>query len=148
MSYVSKSLLPGERVTHETRLHKMLFTGPVLAALAAIGLAFVSVPAGGVLVAVALLWGFGVWIRYASSEFAVTDKRVIIKVGLLHRRTLEMLLIKVEAISVDQSIAGRLFGYGTIVVVGTGGTREAFENIASPLEFRRAVQAATTGPAS
>ena len=72
------------------------------------------------------------------------QQRVIIKVGLLHRRTLEMLLIKVEAISVDQSIAGRIFGYGTIVVVGTGGTREAFENIASPLEFRRAVQAATT----
>ena len=99
---------------------------------------------GGGLFVIALAWAFAVWIRYVSSEFAVTDKRVIIKIGLLHRRTLEMLLIKVEAISVDQSIAGRIFGYGTIVVVGTGGTREAFENIASPLEFRRAVQAATT----
>lgn len=144
MSYVSKSLLPGERVTHETRLHKMMFGGPVLAGLASLGLAFASPPAGGGLFVIALAWAFAVWIRYVSSEFAVTDKRVIIKIGLLHRRTLEMLLIKVEAISVDQSIAGRIFGYGTIVVVGTGGTREAFENIAGPVEFRRAVQAATT----
>ena len=143
MSYVSKSLLPGERVTHETRLHKMMFTLPVITGIGGIALAFASLAAGGALFGAALLWLLGVWVRYTSSEFAVTDKRVIIKVGLLHRRTLEMLLIKVEAISVDQSIAGRLFGYGTIVVVGTGGTREAFENIADPLEFRRAVQAAT-----
>jgi len=143
MSYVSKSLLPGERVIHETRLNKTLFAGPALVTVGAIALAFASPPAGGALFVVALAWGIGAWVRYASSEFAVTDKRVIIKVGLLHRRTLEMLLVKVEAISVDQSVAGRIFGYGTIVVVGTGGTREAFENIANPLEFRRAVQAAT-----
>ncbi len=143
MSYVSKSLLPGERVTHETRLHKMMFALPVIAAIAGIALAYVSIPAGGALFGAAIVWVLGAWIRYVSSEFAVTDKRVIIKVGLLHRRTVEMLLIKVEAISVDQTIAGRIFGYGTIVVVGTGGTREAFENIADPLEFRRAVQAAT-----
>jgi uncharacterized membrane protein YdbT with pleckstrin-like domain len=143
MSYVSNSLLPGEHVTHETRLHKMMFALPILATLSSLALAFASPPAAGVLAGVGLAWALGVWVRYTSSEFAVTDKRVIIKVGLMHRRTLEMLLIKVEAISVDQSIAGRIFGYGTIVVVGTGGTREAFENIADPLEFRRAVQAAT-----
>jgi uncharacterized membrane protein YdbT with pleckstrin-like domain len=143
MSYVSKSLLPGERVTHETRLHKMMFTLPVFACLGGVALAVASPPGGGALFVAGLAWMLGVWVRYTSSEFAVTDKRVIIKVGLLHRRTLEMLLIKVEAISVDQSIAGRIFGYGTIVVVGTGGTRESFENIADPLEFRRAVQAAT-----
>jgi uncharacterized membrane protein YdbT with pleckstrin-like domain len=147
MSYVSKSLLPGERVTHETRLHKLMFTWPAVAGLGAIALAFTSTSAStlaaGVLFGIAVLWGLAVWVRYVSSEFAVTDKRVIIKVGLLHRRTVEMLLIKVEAIAVDQSLGGRLFGYGTIVVVGTGGTRESFENIADPLEFRRAVQAAT-----
>jgi uncharacterized membrane protein YdbT with pleckstrin-like domain len=143
MSYVSNSLLPGERVTHETRLHKMMFTWPILLGAAAIAVAVAAPPAGGGLFVVALVWSLAVYARYVSSEFAVTDKRVIIKVGLLRRRTLEMLLIKVEAISVDQSITGRVFGYGTIVVVGTGGTRETFENIADPLEFRRAVQAAT-----
>ncbi len=112
-------------------------------ALVAVGVAFASPPGGAVVLAVALLHGFGVWLRYHSSEFAVTDKRVIIKVGILHRRTLEMLLSKVEAISVDQGLAGRMLDYGTIVVVGSGGTRESFERIAGPLEFRRAVQSAT-----
>jgi hypothetical protein len=32
-------------------------------------------------------------------------------------------------------------GYGTITVVGTGGTKEAFRLISNPLEFRRQVQA-------
>jgi uncharacterized membrane protein YdbT with pleckstrin-like domain len=143
MSYVSSSLLPGEQVTHETRLHKSMFVWPVLAVLAALAVVFASPRAGGVLVAIAALYAFGTWLRYRSSEFAVTDKRVIIKVGMVHRRTLEMLLSKVEAISVDQGLGGRLFDYGTIVVVGSGGTREPFERIAGPLEFRRAVQAAT-----
>jgi uncharacterized membrane protein YdbT with pleckstrin-like domain len=65
-------------------------------------------------------------------------------VGVLQRRTLELLLTKVEAIAVTQSIAGQLFGCGTIMVTGTGGTREPFSNIRSPLEFRRAVQAASS----
>ena len=143
MSYVSSSLLPGEQVTHQTRLHTIMFLWPVVLALAAVALAFASARGGAALLLAAALYGVAVWLRYTSSEFAVTNKRVIIKVGMIRRRTLEMLLGKVEAISVDQGIGGRVFGYGTIVVVGSGGTREAFERIAGPLEFRRAVQAAT-----
>ncbi|MEI8298508.1 MAG: PH domain-containing protein [Pseudomonadota bacterium] len=143
MSYVSNSLLPGEQITHATRLHKAMFFWPAVGSLAALATLFVATTGGGVLVAVAALYGGSAWLRYRSSEFAVTNKRVIIKVGILHRRTVEMLLNKVEAISVDQGLGGRLLDYGTIVVVGSGGTREPFERIAGPLEFRRAVQAAT-----
>ena len=71
---------------------------------------------------------------------AVTNKRVIIKVGLISRRTAELNLNKVENIGVNQSILGRILNYGTITVVGTGGTHEQFRWVASPIEFRRAVQ--------
>jgi uncharacterized membrane protein YdbT with pleckstrin-like domain len=81
------------------------------------------------------------WIRASSSEFAITNKRVLIKVGLVRRHSLELLLQKVEGIGVDQSILGRILGYGTITVSGVGGTKEAFRMISSPLEFRRQVQA-------
>src|SRR5262249_21932773 len=74
--------------------------------------------------------------------FAVTDKRVVIKVGWIRRRTLETMLSKVEGVGVDQSLTGRMLGYGSIEVTGTGGTREEFARIADPLEFRRQVQAA------
>jgi hypothetical protein len=71
----------------------------------------------------------------------VTDKRVIIKVGWIQRRTLETMLGKVEGIGVDQTVIGRMLNFGTITVTGTGGTQERFTNIAAPLEFRRQVQA-------
>src|SRR5919109_1232429 len=80
-------------------------------------------------------------IRYLSSDFAVTDKRVLARTGLIQRHSLETLLSKVEAIGVDQDFKGRLLGYGTITITGTGGTREAIARIPAPLEFRRQVQA-------
>jgi len=64
---------------------------------------------------------------------------VAIKLGFLHRRTLEMVLAKVESLAVDQGMTARLFGYGTLTVRGTGGTPETFACIRAPLEFRRHV---------
>lgn len=75
-----------------------------------------------------------------SDEFVVTNKRIICKTGLISRHTLEMNLNKIETVNVDQSIMGRLLGYGTIIIIGTGGTREEFPNIASPTEFRKKFQ--------
>ena len=87
--------------------------------------------------AVPLLWTH---ITYTSSEFAVTDKRVIVKIGWIRRRTMETMLNNVEAIGADQGVMARILGFGTITVTGTGGTKETFANIARPLEFRRQVQ--------
>ena len=67
-------------------------------------------------------------------------KRQIIKVGFISRRTLEMNLNKIESVNVDQSFWGRIFGYGTIVVIGTGGTKEPFAGISNPMAFRRKFQ--------
>ena len=52
--------------------------------------------------AVGLVMAEPPWISRVSSEFGVTSKRVIIKVGFIQRRTLELLIRQVEAISVDQ----------------------------------------------
>jgi uncharacterized membrane protein YdbT with pleckstrin-like domain len=142
MSYVDNSLIPDEQVVFRARLNKIIFLPPVLLLAISIWLFSYGVPLGGESVlALAILWGLVKYVDYASSEFAVTNKRVIIKVGILRRRTVEMLNTKVEAVSVNQGILGRIFGYGNIVVTGTGGTNEPFNGISSPLEFRRAVQA-------
>jgi uncharacterized membrane protein YdbT with pleckstrin-like domain len=71
---------------------------------------------------------------------AVTSRRVVIKTGLTSRKTIEMLLNKVESIEVNETTFGRILGYGAIVVIGTGGTTEPFQKIAHPLEFRSQVQ--------
>lgn len=81
-------------------------------------------------------------IEMYTSEYAVTNRRVIAKVGFISRRTLEMNLPKIESIKVDQSILGRILDYGNIEVIGTGGSNEAFNNIQSPIEFRKQYQQA------
>jgi uncharacterized membrane protein YdbT with pleckstrin-like domain len=146
MGYVERHLLPGERVTHRAHLHKIIYAVPgVFALLAAVGGVVAFATQHPFIGALALLVGAVplVWttVDYRSSEFAVTDKRVIVKVGFIQRRTLETMLGKVEGVGVDQSFAARLLGFGTITVTGTGGTKEQFANIANPLEFRRQVQA-------
>jgi uncharacterized membrane protein YdbT with pleckstrin-like domain len=149
MNYIDGNLLAGERVVYRTRLHWLLFMAPVL---------FTAV----VLLPIAWLLANGTWSRFAwiplalgllvllaafikrqSSDFAVTDKRVMMKVGVFSTRSVELLLNKIEAIAVNQSFTGRIFGYGDIVITGSGGTREAFSHIQGPLEFRRAVQSVT-----
>jgi len=142
MSYVDNSLIPDEQVAFRTRLHVIIFLPPILLLGISIVLFAYGIPLGGeAVLVVAILWGLAKYVDYASSEFAVTNKRVIIKVGILRRRTVEMLNTKVEAIAVNQGLIGRILGYGNIVVTGTGGTNEPFNGISSPLEFRRAVQA-------
>jgi uncharacterized membrane protein YdbT with pleckstrin-like domain len=120
----------------------IIFFLPVVLALAGLVLAwyFRSWVVAAVAVSIAILVAFPRFVRYVSSEFAVTNKRLVIKTGLVYRETLELVLTKLETIGVDQTIPGRIFNYGTIVVTGTGGTKEPFKDIAKPLEFRKHVQ--------
>ncbi|MCX5814164.1 MAG: PH domain-containing protein [Proteobacteria bacterium] len=87
-------------------------------------------------------------IRRATSEFVITNKRVIVKVGLIRRKTLEMNLQKIESVNVEQGIMARILGYGTVTIVGTGGTRESFTDIRKPLMFRRKFQEFSMGSES
>lgn len=73
-------------------------------------------------------------------EFAITNKRVIIKAGFITRKTIELNLSKIECVNVDQSLLGRIFGYGNIQIIGTGGTKETFVDIKNPLKFRKIFQ--------
>ena len=75
-----------------------------------------------------------------TSEFVVTNKRLVIKQGWISRKTLEMNLNKIETVNVDQSVWGRIFGFGTLTIIGTGGTREVFDSIRNPMEFRKRFQ--------
>jgi uncharacterized membrane protein YdbT with pleckstrin-like domain len=142
MGYVDSNLLPNEQVTYRARLHRIIYLLPVCVLIVAIAVAIIG---GGWialgLAVIGLIMMVPPWIRSMGSEFAVTNKRVLVKVGLVRRHSLELLLQKVEGIGVDQGILGRILGYGTITVSGTGGTHESFAMIARPLEFRRQVQA-------
>jgi uncharacterized membrane protein YdbT with pleckstrin-like domain len=87
----------------------------------------------------ASLIGGGI-IRWLATEVGVSSKRVLIKTGLFSRRSIEVQLPKVESIGVEEPVMGRILGYGTVVVRGTGGTSETFRGIAHPNRLRRQVQ--------
>ncbi|MGT2505704.1 PH domain-containing protein [Cupriavidus basilensis] len=80
-----------------------------------------------------------VWLTIWSTELAVTNRKVVAKVGFIRRDTIEMRLGKVESVQVKQSLFGRMFDYGTIIISGAGNPQAPIRNIARPLEFRRAV---------
>jgi len=158
MSYIEKTLVPGEHLIYKTRLHWIVMLGHVLLACALLVLAgflvyYASVHrplspadlrsleiAAIVLAVVAFIVFFLGSVRRNATEMAVTNRRVVIKKGIASRTTIEMLLNKVETIEVAEPTLGRILGYGSITMIGTGGTPESFHKMTHPLEFRSHVQ--------
>ena len=91
--------------------------------------------AAGIIIIVSLK----VIINIKSTELAVTNKKVVAKTGFIKRTSFELVLKKVEAMSVDQSVLGRIFGFGTICISGTGGNVVNIPFIKSPVRFKQEV---------
>src|SRR5262245_8367930 len=148
MGYIDDNLLSGEQILYRARLHWKVFVLPVLLFLAGMALVAGAIYKGFdpylslLILIIPLGVLFSALLTWRCSEFGVTEKRVLIKTGIVSRHTLETLLTKVENIGVEQSIWGRLFNFGTLYVTGTGSTRETFAGIHAPLEFRKAIEAA------
>jgi uncharacterized membrane protein YdbT with pleckstrin-like domain len=165
LSYVEKHLISGETVQYQTKLHWIVMLGHVAIAavfeLLAITILVASfsrsagakaMPSRGSMIVGAMacflvgaaLFCIGL-LKRSVTEMAVTNKRVIVKTGLADRRTNEILLSRIESVVVDEPAIGRILGYGTVIVRGTGGTPEVFEKIYQPLEFREQVQRQIAG---
>ena len=159
MSYIDRHLVPGERVVFRTRFHPVMFTGTVFFALCVVAVAALIMHRNALAPeTVRLLWLCALltiiisfvspYLRWRSSEFAVTTRRVLVKVGLVSIHTVELLLAKVEAIGVEQPLTGRLLGYGTLRLVGTSGTVEIFPRVARAEAVREAVVSQFEGSAA
>lgn len=142
MSYLDEHLLPGEQVVFRTTLHPLYLAPGSLVVL--LGLLAMTNPDLGAVSVVVLLIGLGMLLSrgltFTTNQYGVTSTRVIIKTGWGSRKTLELQLQKVEGVSVDQSLFGRFFDYGTLRIGGTGGTKETFKFIKSPIVFRKTLQ--------
>jgi uncharacterized membrane protein YdbT with pleckstrin-like domain len=155
MRYVRRVLQPGETVSYATTLHWCIYLRalPPFVVCVAVLIAPAFIPQfppdfGWVVEAVAalfallgllrLLTGF---IRRATTEFAVTNRRVIYKFGLIRRVTFEMNLSTVESVHVDQSMLGRLLDFGRVEIRGTGSSFTPDNLISDPLGFRSHITA-------
>lgn len=151
MSYAQSVLQRGETIVATGRLHWIIYDWAILSLIVGtvlLILEFRYLPDHHSLTAVtAILFGalFVIFFAYFwfirwITEFAVTNRRVIFKRGFIWRATEEMNMDKVETVDVGQSIPGRVFDYGTIRIMGTGGTNEIYvRRIAAPFKLRNAI---------
>ena len=134
MSYIDDSLIEGERVLHKARMSWWSQFWLIVLGLATL------------VIVVGLFLLIAAWIRMKSTEIAITNKRVIAKVGFISRSTVEINLDKVEALRVEQGFWGRMLNYGTILMSGAGTSVAPMRDIADPLVFRRKFMEATQRP--
>lgn len=157
MSYIDETLMQDEEVLYRTKPHWIIFTPTLGWLFLAILILFLAPKYnianiflyrnysltdifGIVVLIVAIISGLVAYITYQTSEYGITNRRILMKVGFISRTSLEILLQRVESIQVFQTIPGRIFNFGTIVVSGTGGSKDPFPNIPEPLLFRRYAQ--------
>jgi len=126
-SYVEGALVKDEKIVHLG--HISLWS---LWHLFALGLLLLPVFGLGL-----VFWVLA-YVRYKTTELAITTKRVIVKHGFIRRRTVEININKVESIQVDQEILGRMFNFGTLVIAGAGDPQAPIAGISSPMAFRKA----------
>jgi len=153
MNYVAQVLQPGEEVIAATRIHWWFLwrrTLPLVIVAAALA-SFAPSQQGdsenalfalaGLALILGLALAIGPAITRATTELAVTNRRIIYKRGFIRRHTVEMNRSQVESVDVDQGMLGRMLDFGNITVRGTGTTFEPFRYIANPLRFRSAITA-------
>jgi len=134
-SYVEGALIKDERVVHVGHISLWSLWGYI-------ALGIILLPAFGI----GLIFLIIAYIKYKTTELAITTRRVIAKFGFISRRTVELNINKVESIQVDQSVMGRILGYGTLVISGTGTSHAPIPGISNPIAFRKAFIEAQDAP--
>ena len=133
--YVDSALLPGEQIVSEARPHWAMFIAPALVIL--LGL---MIPEGrGSILTIGVLWAGFRLLVYLTTEMALTNKRVIAKSGIIRRNVIDVSNTKIEGVTYRQGIIGRIFGYGSVLVRGTGVGQVPVQFISDPERFKHEV---------
>lgn len=144
MSYLDRNLIAGEQILFRTKKHLVIFFLPVLWVFVSCFLTYYMLQSPILAKLSFLPWVLAfiffvyVFFEYFTSEFAVTNKRVMMREGFFYRHTTEMRLATISQVNVDQSLLGQLLNYG-IVSVNAFGATDAFTLIAKPHKFQKTV---------
>lgn len=156
--YVSSTLMPGEEIAVSFHPHRIILANPIIIFLAALlfygnvshwlphlnMVIYKSYTVSGLISLGFLLFSLYMLLErivtYRTSEYTVTNRRVVMKLGIFTRRSFELMLNRLEAVSVEQTLFGQMFNYGTVTVIGVGGTRDMFTYVPKPMYFRQQVQ--------
>ncbi len=153
--YLERSMMPGERLLYAAEIHWVVYLSGIF--VVAMGSAFSHYGSAAVKAILDGFWGgvsdkavmwisvaiiaagtmklLAAYVRQISTELVITDRRVIAKYGLISTTTFELMLTKVEGANIDQTMYGRILGFGTVMVKGTGGGISPIDHVASPYRF-------------
>lgn len=150
MGYVENNLLKDEAIIYKAKIHWAIFLPAIIWAIIALLFYLFSKSDGDedpfytsfLFWAIALFCFIKELFTFISSEYVLTSKRLILKSGVIARKTVELMLTKCEGVSVDQGVFGRMLGYGTLYAT-TGGVLNKFKKIADPVVFRNRINEQT-----
>ncbi len=159
MSYVSQTLADNENIVERAHFNWTFHVGatfwfllgllPLLAMIAEqrlLGLSFEELQFGywgglfTLVIGSMILLGHLIYLW--TTEIVVTTYRFVYKTGLISRSTKEVSLNKIEEIQMEQSVFGRLFGYGRMILRGTGVGVIELPNLDNPVRLRRTIESA------
>lgn len=130
MSYIEKSLSEGEQIKHRFKLHWIPKYVPVILLLV------LTIPTGGWALALVALYLLYIW----NVEMGVTNKRLILKTGIIGRKTREMKLGAVENVEIKQGAIDRIFRFGQVKVTGRGSSDVSLKSLSNPLDVKRKIE--------
>jgi len=129
MAYIQDSLSAGEELRALFKLHWFARIPMILWIILAL-------PTFGITLLLAL-WE---WLKLRSIEQGVTNKRVILKRGIISRKTEEMKVSSIETVEIIQSVMGRIFGYGDVKITGRGISDVLFTKVSDPMDVKRKIE--------
>ena len=154
MSYIERSLGEGEQIVIRARFHWLYNLRAWLAVLVPLVLLIAvmvytdEMVRQGLAIFVAALLVTGIVIFFTmmihkwTTEIGITSHRLVKKTGFISLKTAEVALPNIEGVRVNQGIWGRIFGYGSLRIEGTGDDSVDIPNIDDPVGFRRAIETA------
>ena len=144
MSIFDNDLLPDEKIIYRTKKSLILFFNPFMWMIGAVVLLLTNnhmlrIPAL-VFFVIALISGLNQWLNYSRSEFAVTNKRILMREGFFIKHMNDTRLATIANISVDQGVLGQICNYGTVFIHAFGGDKDPFVEVNAPGEFKKQLQ--------
>ena len=151
MSYIENNLNTGEKINHFTKpsikptiILLFIYTPIVFFLIWQLSNIFELLESTIVkvicLIILIVLYLVVTLIEIYVTEYAITNKRVISKKGLIVRNVAEMNLGSIEGVNLKQGIFGRIFNFGSINISGRGTSNVEFSEIDKPVEIRKKIK--------
>lgn len=144
--FIEGRLVKGEEVVKSAVIHKAIFWQSIAVLIFAVlvGL-FLARELGILLLIVAGLMALYAHARRVVLTFVLTNKRVLVRYGLLQMDVVDIRFDKIESIELERMPTGMMMGYANVVVMGTGNRYISIPYVANGRAIRKAYNDMTLG---